>query len=183
MGSWKVWSNGVFWNGPEPTTLHTGCKLSSNMLYSGALRAAGRLYGDPRCLKGRSRSRKRFWSSHGTELSLQIMLLRQNGALVFPNESTEVCQYYAFFFDIATPESHPWLFRTLLEEFGPERKQTKRYPEVAFANAFIGNYLRLDILSRYGYHKEVLQNIEGYFLLHGGKDGDALGKRRRLCQL
>ena len=77
--------------------------------------------------------------------------------------TTEVCQYYAFFFGIATPQSHPELFKVLCEKFGPQRKQTGAYPEVAFANAFIGNYLRLEILFREGLYTQVLEEIKGYF--------------------
>ena len=38
------------------------------------------------------------------------------------------------------------------------------YPEIAPANAFIGNYLRLDWLMRLGKHDKVRENILGYFL-------------------
>lgn len=31
------------------------------------------------------------------------------------------------------------------------------------ANAFIGNYLRLELLYRYGYYDLLIENIKGYF--------------------
>ena len=55
------------------------------------------------------------------------------------------------------------MWDTLLTEFGPDRKQDNRHPDVHFANAFIGNYLRLDMMARCGSMREVLDNIEGYF--------------------
>lgn len=161
----------VFLEWSRANDLTQDVNYPSNMLYSGALRAAGRLYDDGVLLERAKQVKEKILEQSWNGAFFTDNAVRQNGALVFPNESTEVCQYYAFFFDIATPKSHPKLFHTLLEEFGPERKQTKHYPEVAFANAFIGNYLRLDILSRYGYHKEVLQNIEGYFYYMAEKTG------------
>lgn len=83
--------------------------------------------------------------------------------LIVCDECTEATQYYAFFFKIATPETDPKLWKTLLHDFGHDRKETGKFPDIAFANAFIGNYLRLDLLSQYGYDKELYENILGYF--------------------
>ena len=44
----------------------------------------------------------------------------------------------------------PELWQRLVKDFGPQRKQTKAFPEIHPANAFIGNMLRLELLSRYG---------------------------------
>ncbi len=67
--------------------------------------------------------------------------LRKDGKLVVTDNHTEICQYAAFYFDIATPDTHPALWRKLHTDFGPQRPQTKAFPEVHPANAFIGNYL------------------------------------------
>jgi alpha-L-rhamnosidase len=64
---------------------------------------------------------------------------------------------------VATPETYPELWETLLHDFGPQRKETGKHPDIYFANAFIGNYLRLDLLMNYGYEKEILDNMDGYF--------------------
>ena len=50
-----------------------------------------------------------------------------SGEPVLSGKCTESCQYYAFFTDIATPELYPELWETLLADFGPERKQTKKW--------------------------------------------------------
>ena len=52
----------------------------------------------------------------------------------------------------------------MTEHFGPHRKQTKAYPEIHMANAFIGNYLRLELLSRCGMAEKVLDEVKAYFL-------------------
>ena len=87
----------------------------------------------------------------------------EKGELVLSGECTESCQYYAFFCDVATPETYPELWETLVRDFGFDRRTTKKHPEIHFANAFIGNYLRLDLLRRYGYDEMLLQNIRSYF--------------------
>ena len=97
--------------------------------------------------------------------------IRKDGKLVSSGQRTEVCQYYAFFFKAATPETHPQLLQTLIEDFGPDRAQTGAWPEIYPANAFIGNYLRLDMLMQLGYHDTVRKNIEGYFLYMAEKTG------------
>ena len=51
------------------------------------------------------------------------------------------------------------------------RQEKGLYPEIWPANAFIGNYLRLDILLRLGYRDTVRENIEGYFLYMAEKTG------------
>ena len=97
--------------------------------------------------------------------------LRQDGKLVLSGERTESCQYYAFFCDIVTPESHPWLWETLLHDFGYDRATRGLYPEIYPANAFIGNYLRLDLLDRYGCREALYDNIKGYFTYMADKTG------------
>lgn len=89
--------------------------------------------------------------------------VRENNILQNPGNITEVCQYYAFFTEVATPELYPELWERLLKSFGPERKSNNKYPKVHFANAFIGNYLRVEVLYRYHEWQKVLENIEGYF--------------------
>jgi alpha-L-rhamnosidase len=88
---------------------------------------------------------------------------RENGNLELSGECTETCQYYAFYLGIASPETYPELWKILTTDFGPQRKQTGAYPEIFFANAFIGNYLRLDLLMREGEKEKLEENIRGYF--------------------
>ncbi len=48
-------------------------------------------------------------------------------------------------------------------DFGYDRGNTGKFPNIAPANAFIGNYLRLDLLLQNGLHAQLLDNIKGYF--------------------
>lgn len=148
-----------------------GVNFPSNMLYVGMLSAAAKLYNDESLIikaeKIKEYIRKRSYKN-GFFTDQEV---RKNGSLVNSGKSTEVCQYYAFFFDIATRELYPELFETLVESFGPDRKMKNLYNEIYEANAFVGNYLRLDILLRYGYTKKVLENVEGYFYYMAERTG------------
>ena len=143
----------------------------TNMLYSATLRAAAELYGNDNY---RAKADAILQTVRQQSFDGQFFVdnaIRKDGALVSSGERTEVCQYYAFFFGAATPETHPQLLQTLVEDFGPDRAQTGAWPEIYPANAFIGNYLRLDMLMQLGYRETVLNNIEGYFLYMAEKTG------------
>ena len=88
---------------------------------------------------------------------------RRGDRLVLSGECTESCQYYAFYFGAADETTHPDLYNILVNEFGPDREAAGTYKEIAPANAFIGNYLRLDWLMRQGLYDKVRDNIRGYF--------------------
>ena len=143
----------------------------TNMLYSATLRSAADLYGDD-SLNAKADAiletvrRQSFDGQFFVDNAV-----RKDGKLVLSGERTEVCQYYAFFFGAATPESHPELLKILVEEFGPDRAATGKWPQIHPANAFIGNYLRLDILLQLGYRDTVRENIEGYFLYMAERTG------------
>jgi len=90
--------------------------------------------------------------------------VRESGVLRATRNRSEVCQYFAFYFGVATPGSHPELRQILLEQFGPQREKTKAFPEIYPANAFVGNMLRLEILSRYGQTQRILDESVDYLL-------------------
>ncbi|MBQ8233833.1 MAG: hypothetical protein IJZ34_18210 [Lachnospiraceae bacterium] len=49
-------------------------------------------------------------------------------------------------------------------QFGPKRDVETVYPEVYISNAFMGNYLRLELLIRFGYFDQVLSECCDFFL-------------------
>jgi alpha-L-rhamnosidase len=96
----------------------------------------------------------------------------EDGMAHLSGKCTETCQYYAFFCGIATPEEKPELWQRMLHDFGPERIVPNKWPEftpeakwkeIYPSNAFIGNYLRLELLYLYGEHEKLIQNIKGFF--------------------
>lgn len=86
-----------------------------------------------------------------------------DGVAHLSGKCTETCQYYAFFTGVTDFESDKELWKTLLNDFGPERKKNNKWKDIYFSNAFIGNYLRLDLLKRYGEKRLLDENIRGYF--------------------
>ncbi len=136
----------------------------SNMLYAKFLDCIGSLYGDNMLLEKARKLRAAVNSISMTESGFYCdNAHRQDSKLILSGERTETCQYYAFFCDCATPETHPWLWETLLHKFGSDRQKKGLFPEIHPANAFIGNYLRLDLLDRYGLKNDLYQSIKDYF--------------------
>ena len=143
----------------------------SNMLYVKVKRCIARLYNDMPLLDEADRLAKIIKEKSYNGKFFCDNLIYKDGVPVPSGECTESCQYYAFHTGVAAPEEYPELWNTLLTDFGPARKQNNKYPEIAFANAFIGNYLRLDLLDMFGYNKEILDNMEGYFYYMAEKTG------------
>ncbi|MBP3936605.1 MAG: hypothetical protein IK954_03365 [Clostridia bacterium] len=135
----------------------------TNMLYAATLKATADLYDDDVL---RDKAEAVLQTVRNQSFDGQFFVdnaVRTDGVLTLSGMRTEVCQYYAFFFGAATPETHPELLRILVEEFGPNRTEEGKWPDIYPANAFIGNYLRLDMLLGLGYRETVKKNIEGYF--------------------
>jgi len=55
------------------------------------------------------------------------------------------------------------LWNTMVNDFGPDRKQTGKWQEIYPSNAFIGNYLRLELLSNAEIYDKLESDICGYF--------------------
>ena len=72
--------------------------------------------------------------------------LRKDGKLQVTRNRTEVCQYFAFS-SMSPRRRRIQALADPTKDFGPRRKQTKAFPEVHPANAFVGNVLRLELLS------------------------------------
>jgi alpha-L-rhamnosidase len=151
----------VFVEWSQANKLVQDVNFPTNMLYARVKRTLARLYDMPELNEEAEKLEEtiRQWSLDG--LFFCDNAIRQDGKLVLSGSHTEACQYYAFFCNVATPETHSQLWNTLLKDFGPQR--TDAYPEVYPANTFIGHYLRLDLLNRYGLRDALLENAIGYF--------------------
>jgi len=136
----------------------------SNMLWAEMLDAAARLKGDPTLARKAAKVRETVCQQSFDGTWFHDNAIRgADGVLRRGEATTETCQYYAFWTKTATPKTHAALWQTMTTDFGPQRKETKAHPTVAFSNAFIGNYLRLMCLSREGLKEQVLKEIRGYF--------------------
>jgi len=143
----------------------------SNMLYAAALAAAGRMYGEPGLIEEAERIREAIRRQSFDGEFFVDNAVRKDGRLEVTRNRTEVCQYFAFFFDVATPETHAKLWDRLVHQFGPQRKTTNAFPEVHPANAFVGNYLRFELLSRYGHPAQIKKELTDYYLYMADRTG------------
>jgi len=143
----------------------------SNSLYAGALAAAARLYGLPDLARQAQRVRAviRRQSFDG-EFFVDNAVRKESRLCVTRNRS-EVGQYCAFYFDVATPQSHAKLHRRLMEDFGPGRARSGRFAEIHPAAPFIGNVLRLELLSRWGRANQILDESMDYLLYMADRTG------------
>ena len=164
----KSW---VFIEWSKSNELTQDINYPTNMLYYKFKKAIANLYGDEKLyveadkLAGKIRDQS-FTGKWFCDNSVYV-----DGKARLSGECTESCQYYAFFTGVATKELYPELWDTLVHDFGPERKKNNRHPDIYFANAFIGNYLRLELLFREGLYDELLQNVRGYFDYMAKKTG------------
>ena len=143
----------------------------SNMLFAAALDAAGRLYNLPDFAQEAARLRKSIRRLSFDGQFFVDNAVRRNGIIENTRNRSEVCQYFAFFFKIATRETHPGLYRILRDDFGPRRIELGKYPEIHAANAFVGNVIRMELLSRWGLSQQLLDESVEYFLYMAERTG------------
>ena len=136
----------------------------SNMLYAGMIDAASRLYQLPELTIKAAHLREVIRHQSFDGEFFVDNAIRKDGLLRITRNRSEICQYFAFFFGVATPERDPALWKTLVSGFGPKRKQTKAYPEIHPANAFIGNQMRFELLSQAGRSQQILDEAADYWL-------------------
>ncbi len=135
------------------------------MVYAGMLEAAGFLYNDLLLSKQADVVRETIREqSYDGEFFVDNAVRNEDGTLEVSRNRTETCQYCAFFFDVATPKSHPKLWKRLLTDFGPHRDPKKAFADIHPSNAFIGFFLRMDMLSRYDEPALILDQLYKNYL-------------------
>jgi alpha-L-rhamnosidase len=143
----------------------------TNMLYAAALAAAGRMYHQPALLADAEKIRNVIRKQSFDGEFFVDNAVRKNGTLQVTRNRTEVCQYFAFYFDVASPETHAKLWSVLRDKFGPSRQKLGLYPEIHPANSFIGNMLRMELLSRYGRGQQIVDETRSYLLYMADRTG------------
>jgi alpha-L-rhamnosidase len=143
----------------------------TNMLYAAALASAGRIYGVQVLIRQADAIKKTIQEQSFDGEFFVDNAVRNNGELKRTVNRTETCQYYAFYLGTATSESHPDLWMRLLNDFGPQRKESNKFPDVAPSNAFIGNILRLELLSNAGLTEQLLHESRAYLLYMADRTG------------
>lgn len=144
----------------------------SNMLYCATLRAAATILNDSSLNEKADKLKNTIREMAMNGIFFVDNANRDsNGKIVVTDNMTETCQYYAFYFNIATPETDTELFSTLLNSFGATRDTSKVYPNVHKSDAFIGNFLRLGYLSENGYAEKATAESKDYFLYMADRTG------------
>ena len=167
----KSW---IFVEWSECNKLTQDINYPTNMLYAKTLCAAANLYGDTALSEKAEHIKDVINEQSMTESGFYCdnAVHGEDGVARLSGKCTETCQYYAFFCGITSPEENPSLWQRMLCDFGPERIVPNKWPEFTSdakwkeiypSNAFIGNYLRLELLYLYGEHKKLIENIRGFF--------------------
>jgi alpha-L-rhamnosidase len=143
----------------------------TNMLYAAALAAAGRMYNEPELIDQAEHIRTVIRRQSFDGEFFVDNAVRKDGQLLVTRNRTEVCQYFSFFFDVATPQTYGELWNRLVHQFGPERTQTNAFPEIYSANAFVGNYLRSELLSRYDHPAQIKKELVDFYLYMAEQTG------------
>ncbi|MBR5428855.1 MAG: hypothetical protein IK118_10935 [Clostridia bacterium] len=143
----------------------------TNMLYAKFLETLGGLYGDAALCEKAEKLRQTIRETAFDGTFFIDNALRVDGELRLTGNHTETAQYYAFFTGVATPETYRELYELMLTRFGPDRDPETEFPDVPVSNAFIGNYLRLEILYLNGEHERLKREIRSFFLPMAEKTG------------
>ena len=137
----------------------------NNMIWAATLDAVDRLYGRPdlaaEAERIRDTIRRQSWTG---EWFCDNALRQEDGTLRLSGECSETCQYYAFYFGVASRASHRALYDRLVGEFGPRRDAARVWPRIYPSAPFIGAFMRLDWLGREDLVSRQCQEMKGYFL-------------------
>ena len=143
----------------------------SNMLYAASLATAGRLYQLPELQQKADRIRAVVRKQSFDGEFFVDNAVRRNGKLEVTRNRSEVCQYFAFFFGVADRDRDAKLWATLRDDFGPTRVARKKFVEIHPANSFVGNVLRLELLSQAGCSQQIIDESVDYLLYMADRTG------------
>lgn len=138
----------------------------TNMLYARMLNLIGGWYDDQELREQSAQIRDRILEQSFDGILFRDHALRlPDGSLQVQSHYSEVCQYYAIFFrtaDLDDPKFEE-LRRLVFSSFGPRRKAEGVRPDIAYANPFIGQYLRMEILLEHRRYDQLLDEIKLYY--------------------
>lgn len=153
----------VEWSTANDSDHVKGVNIPSNICYFSMLKSVARLYGyDELFTKAKRIQNFIKERAYNGKFFVDNLIRNKNGDLVQTEFLTEVCQYYAFWFDCVTKEDYPELYGELIENLGTNRKDGY-LPEIGEPNVIIGLYMRLDLLMRDGKREEVKRELERLF--------------------
>lgn len=154
----------VEWSSANDPDHIKGVNIPSNIAYASCLEAAANLYGD-QALKTQAGNIRKFIkeNAYNGKFFVDNLIRDGEGKLQQSGLLTEVCQYYAFWFNCITKEEYPTLYEELMGRLGVNRAEGY-LPEVGTSNVLYGLYMRIDLLMREGNKEQVLKECLRLFL-------------------
>jgi len=147
----------------------------TNMMYARLMEITGNLYGDSELIEKCEKLRGKIMEkSFDGELFVDNAVYNEEGVAVNTGNRSEVCQYYAIFFGLIKDLNDPkfaFLKDAVFNVFGPLRKEKGLLPDVEYANALMGIYIRMELLYNFGEYEMLLEEIKLFF----GKMADLTG--------
>lgn len=148
-----------------------GVNVPSNMTYAKCLEEASWLLDDEKLKNKATRVRNTIKKiAFNGKFFVDNLIRNEDGSLQKTDHLTEVCQYYAFWFDCITKEEYPALYRELMDNLGTNRRDGY-LPEVGVPNAMYGLYMRIDLLMREGKREDVYRECIALFEKMAEKTG------------
>lgn len=136
-----------------------GVHFPTNMLYYGTLYEYAIKTGDKALLDKAEKIKKTIIDLSFNGEFFEDHLVRKDGVAVKVNHVSEICQYFAFLFNIADRLTFNKLYDTIVNDLGVFRKPNV-YPNVVPANLITGIYAREEVLFRAGEHALMLDEIK-----------------------
>lgn len=153
----------VEWSAANDKTHTAGVNAPSNALYYAALKAAAVLLRDAKYLNKAEKLKSNLLRlSFDGKLFVDNLIRNEQGELIRTRNYTEVCQYYFFYFGVASVKKYAETYAFLMNELGVRRK-AGTYEEIGKSNAMYGIYMRLELLMREKNAEELYRECVEYF--------------------
>jgi alpha-L-rhamnosidase len=154
----------VKWRSANDEAHIKGVNIPSNIAYARCLEGMANLYGYED-LRVQAENICTFIKANAYDGKFFVdnLIRDEQGNLQQSGLLTEVCQYYAFWFNCITKEEYPWLYEELMERLGVNREEGYA-SEIGTSNVLYGLYMRVDLLMREGKKAKVLDECMRLFL-------------------
>lgn len=151
--------NFVEWS--EANAWTEGINFPTNMLYCHINKIIGGWFNDKALItKSEMLKRKIIELSFDGKFFGDQALRNQDNVPILCEHISEVCQYYAFMFEIADRENFNELYKMLVTDFVPG---SENWNNIEKANAFMGMYMRMELLLKWGHKDQLLKEIKMFF--------------------
>lgn len=154
------------WNFIEWSSANTwvyDVNFPTNMLYAGVLDAVAAMYGKPELSKKAEAVRKTVTDiAFDGEVFVDNATRNADGTYTRTQNVSEACQYYGVLFggvDLADAK-YAQLAQHIKNGFANFNKGDRDFCPI---NAFIGLYLRMNVLSNLGWNDVIAADVEGFF--------------------